>query len=109
MSVCSDSSQKVTRDLPSCIDFGSLSMFSLRCLQMQRPLREHIASLEEKIEALKAQQNDPGRSADERYQSSIDLRFAERALEHFRAAYELEQKISGVRVLQSNGRGVTIH
>ena len=61
---------------------------------MQRPLQEHIALLEQKIRALTAQANDVDRTAEDRYQATIDLDFAERALSHFRRAYELEQKIS---------------
>ena len=61
---------------------------------MERPLREHLAYLERKIENLKAEQNNPDRTAGERYQASIDLGIAERALVCFRQAYELEQKVS---------------
>jgi hypothetical protein len=61
---------------------------------MQRPLQDHIAYLEQRIEILKAQQSDAERTAGERLQSSIDLRIAERALVHFRKAFELEQRVS---------------
>jgi len=61
---------------------------------VERPLREHVAYLEQKIDSLKAQQSDPDRTAGERYQASIDLGIAERALIYFRQAYELEQKVS---------------
>jgi hypothetical protein len=63
---------------------------------MQRPLQEHIAILEQKIQSLSAQASDIERSAEDRYQATVDLDFAERALSHFRKAYELEQKISMV-------------
>lgn len=62
---------------------------------MQRPLQEHIASLEEKIAHLKTQANHADRTAAERYQAALDLGIAERALIHFRKAYELEQRIAG--------------
>lgn len=61
---------------------------------MQRPLQEHIAFLEEKIVRLKAEANDASRSAEERYQASLDLGIAERAIVHFRQAYKLEQQVA---------------
>ena len=65
---------------------------------MQRPLREHIvfliAYLERKIEGLKVQQDDAHFTAEERYQSSIDLTTAERALLQLRRANEPKQRIS---------------
>jgi len=61
---------------------------------VERSLREHITYLEQKIANLKAQASDPDRTADERYQSSIDIGIAERALVHFRRAYELEQEVA---------------
>jgi hypothetical protein len=61
---------------------------------MQRSLQEHIASLERKIETLKAQQDDPHRTAGERFQLAKDLETAESALACFRQAYKLEQEIS---------------
>ena len=60
---------------------------------MQRPLKEHIALLEQKIQVLTATANDVQRTAEERYQATVDLDFAEKALAHFQQAYELEQKI----------------
>lgn len=61
---------------------------------MQRPLQEHIAHLEEKILNLKVQAVDLSRTADERYQSSLDLRIAQKALMHYRQAYKLEQQLA---------------
>ena len=63
---------------------------------MQRTLHEHITSLELKIAILRAQQDDLGRTAAERYQSAIDLELAEKALATFRKAIQLEQKISDI-------------
>ncbi|UWZ86254.1 hypothetical protein [Occallatibacter riparius] len=64
---------------------------------MQRPLQEHIALLEQKVQALSAVANDITLTAAERFQASVDLDTAERALDHFRKAYELEQKIAGIK------------
>ncbi|HLY39712.1 MAG TPA: hypothetical protein VKR52_00815 [Terracidiphilus sp.] len=61
---------------------------------MQRTLREHIATLEEKIETLKAMRSNLDLTAGERYQAMLDLERAESALLHYREAFELEQKIS---------------
>lgn len=60
---------------------------------MDRPLKDHIAYLERKIENLKAQQDDMKLTSGERYQATIDLGFAESALASFRQAYDLEQKL----------------
>jgi len=62
---------------------------------MQRALQDHVAFLEEQIAKLESQANDLGRTAAERYQSSVDLGIAKRALVHFRKAYELEQEAVG--------------
>jgi hypothetical protein len=59
-----------------------------------RPLQEHIAYLEERIEMLKARQDDPDLTAVERYQAARDLEIAETALVYFRNAFEVERKIS---------------
>lgn len=61
---------------------------------MQQPLQQHIAYLEKKIQHFTARANDLDRTADERYQAAIDLGNAERALDHFRKAYILEQGLS---------------
>lgn len=62
---------------------------------MKRTLQEHISSLEQKIQTLRAQCDDLARPSDERLALTVDLDLAERALEHFRKAFELEQRISG--------------
>jgi len=61
---------------------------------MQRPLRDHIAYLEQKIALMKAQSSDPHCSHAEKGQFAIDIDIAERALVYFRKAFELEMKIS---------------
>jgi hypothetical protein len=61
---------------------------------MQRPLREHIAYLEQKSEAIKQSLLDPDRSTSEKLQLHIDLDMAQRALGFFRKAFDLEQQIS---------------
>ncbi|KAA6465239.1 hypothetical protein DYQ86_04650 [Acidobacteria bacterium AB60] len=60
---------------------------------MDRPLKDHIAALEQKIEKRRALQNNLSFPAAERYQAVIDLDFAERALASFRQAYDLEKKV----------------
>jgi len=61
---------------------------------MQRTLREHISYLEAKIEALKKGLGNAGVSLSDQNEMKIDLDFAERSLEHFRKAYELERKVA---------------
>jgi hypothetical protein len=63
---------------------------------MDRPLKDHIAYLEQKIENLKAQHDDLDLTAGERYQAVIDLELAERALACFREARELEKKVQQI-------------
>lgn len=60
---------------------------------MQRPLQEHIAQLEKKIIALKADMRDGDLPAYQRSERELELANAEEALRLFRRAYELEQKI----------------
>ena len=61
---------------------------------MQQTLQEHISHLEEKIAALKAALTDPNRSEAEKMYLRLDLDLAERALAHFRKAFDLEQRLS---------------
>jgi hypothetical protein len=61
---------------------------------MQRTLREHIDDLEQKVEALKRELDQPGKSDHDLDQISIDIGIATRSLIHFRKAYELEMKLS---------------
>jgi hypothetical protein len=60
---------------------------------MQRTLQEHIARLEGKIVALKRQLREENLPAYQRSEQELDLVNAEQALNLFRRAYELEQKI----------------
>lgn len=61
---------------------------------MQRPLHEHISHLENKIEAIKAQLEEPNRSAEYRKALKLHLEIAQTSLDLFRKAYELEREIS---------------
>lgn len=61
---------------------------------MQRTLSEHITYLEQRIESLKREVDEPGKSPNEIDQISIDIGIAERSLVHFKKAYELELKLS---------------
>jgi len=61
---------------------------------MQRTLSEHIAYLEQKIESLQIEMDEPGKSSHGMEQISVDIGIAERSLIHFRKAYELELKLS---------------
>lgn len=61
---------------------------------MHRSLLEHIANLEKKIEVLRERLAEPHRIESEQNDLQIDLGIAQRALVHFRKAYELEQKLS---------------
>lgn len=87
---------------------------------MQRPLQEHITLLQQKIHTLRAQANDIYRTSGERFQATVDLALAERALDHFRKAYEIEQKVMSLKIQTdpddsltlsraANGRGVSIN
>jgi hypothetical protein len=60
---------------------------------MQRTLQEHIAYLEQKIEALKRQLGELDRGEAEQSGLRIDLGIAEHALVHFQKAYELELRL----------------
>ncbi|HEY1804246.1 MAG TPA: hypothetical protein VGG45_07165 [Terracidiphilus sp.] len=60
---------------------------------MQRTLSDHISRIEDRLESLNKELEDPSRSAVEREQIGIDIGIAERSLAHFKKAYALEQKL----------------
>ena len=60
---------------------------------MQRPLHDHIAQLEERIIGLKRLLRADGLPSYQRNERELDLANAEEALQLFRKAYDLEQKI----------------
>jgi hypothetical protein len=62
--------------------------------KMQRTLGEHIEYLERKIETLKRRSTELDRTEAEKREMEIDLGIAERALVHFKKAFELEQRLS---------------
>jgi hypothetical protein len=61
---------------------------------MERTLHEHIAYLEQKIEALKKELQESERSPSQQNETEIDLGIAERALVHFQKAFDFEQRLS---------------
>jgi hypothetical protein len=61
---------------------------------MQRPLSEHIAYLERKVEAIRRALSDPDLGDLEKADLRLDLDMAERALAHFHKAFDLEQRVS---------------
>lgn len=58
---------------------------------MQDKLHDHLIFLEEKIQAVSDQLTSPRLSAQERDRYETELRIAETALAHYRAAYDAEQ------------------
>jgi hypothetical protein len=60
---------------------------------MQRTLSEHIAYLEQKIDMLKKQLEEPEKTASQQNEIEIDLGIAERALAHFQRAFDFEQRL----------------
>jgi hypothetical protein len=60
---------------------------------LQRPLHEHIIFLEQRIQELRDQLtvSDPG--GEELVRIRAQIQTAELSLAHFRAAYDLEQKL----------------
>jgi hypothetical protein len=60
---------------------------------MQRTLSEHIAYLEQKIEWLKKELGDSGKTLSQQNEIEIDLGIAERALVHFQKAFDFEQRL----------------
>ena len=63
---------------------------------MQRPLKEHVANLEEKIIVLKRELRDDSLAGFQRSEREIALSNAEEALRLFRKAYDLERRLPPV-------------
>jgi hypothetical protein len=61
---------------------------------MDRPLKEHIAHLEQRLEVLSKEMMESAQSLAERNRIEADIRVAELALVYYRQAIELEKKIS---------------
>jgi hypothetical protein len=61
---------------------------------MHRTLREHIDYLEQKIEALRKELEQPGKSLRDLNEIGVDIGIAERSLVYFRKANELEMKLA---------------
>jgi hypothetical protein len=61
---------------------------------MQRTLSEHIRYLEERIKALNKELEEPDKLPSAQSEIRVDIGIATRSLEHFRKAFELEQKLS---------------
>lgn len=64
---------------------------------MRHTLQKHVLGLEERIQTLREQLTVPGRSKRELHRARTDIRVAELALDHYRMAHELEQKIGWFR------------
>ena len=60
---------------------------------MDRPLREHISSLEERLLRLNAAMMESDTSRTERNRIEAEIRAVNLALTHFRAAVELERQL----------------
>ncbi len=61
---------------------------------MDRPLREHISFLERRIRELNSSLMEESRTLAERNGFEAEIRAAELALAHYRAALELEKKLT---------------
>lgn len=61
---------------------------------MDRPVKNHISLLEERIQELNRALMDDTRTLVERNRFESEIRAAELALTHYRAALELEKKLA---------------
>ena len=61
---------------------------------METPVREHIRKLEERVRTLNMHVMENSRSLEERNQIEAEIRAANLALAHCRAALELEKQVS---------------
>ncbi|WP_109487521.1 hypothetical protein [Occallatibacter savannae] len=60
---------------------------------MERTLAEHICKLQGKVKALRQALKNDALSVHERLKIQIDLHIAERALDLYRKAYDLEREL----------------
>ena len=61
---------------------------------MDRPLKEHISHLEQRLKLLNNQLMERSRTIEERNRTESEIRAAELALVYYRKALDLEQEIS---------------
>jgi hypothetical protein len=61
---------------------------------MDRPLKDHISRLEQTIQSLNRDIMENRRTIAERNRIEAEIRAAEMALTHYRAAFELEKKLA---------------
>ncbi len=61
---------------------------------MQRTLHQHFIFLEERLQALRDQLTDPSHSGADRARIDLEIQIAELALNHYRAALDLERELS---------------
>jgi hypothetical protein len=60
---------------------------------MDRPLKEHIANLERRLQVLNAQLMESTRTLAERNRIESEIRLAALALDYYRKALELEKRV----------------
>jgi hypothetical protein len=60
---------------------------------MERPVKDHISHLEQRIDELNKQIIEDRRTQDERNRIESEIRAAELALVYYRKALELEQQV----------------
>jgi hypothetical protein len=79
-----------------CVRMGTAFFyipFTVEEIQMERPVKDHISHLEQRIDELNKQIIEDRRTQDERNRIESEIRAAELALVYYRKALELEQQV----------------